>query len=162
MQELVVGDPVSGLIEATSGDNSTAQLTGWPPISADEWKLHQPRSFHDDGLELIGDDLATLPAISSENCGRAHPPNVGYARLHGRKVPKHFDQPPAEKNGRGRYPEPRNSPERRLLERFYKKNAEKRPAALAGAAARHRTPLFKAPPTLSFHTVKSGFLAFRR
>lgn len=65
MQELVVGDPVSGLIEATSGDNLTAQLTGWEPISAAEWKLRHPRSFHEDGFEPNGDALEALPAISS-------------------------------------------------------------------------------------------------
>ena len=154
MQEHVVGDPVSGLIEATSGDNLTAQLTGWPPISAGEWKLRHPRSFHEDGIDTNGDALAALPAISSENSGHARPPNVGYARLHGRKVRKYFAQPPAEKNGRGRSPEPRNSHERGVRERFYKKQADKRAAA---SAARHRPPLFKAPPRLSFHTVRVGF-----
>ena len=93
METIVVGDPVSGLVEATSGTLLTAQLTGWGKISAAEWKLTHPRSFPDDGFELNGDALATLPAIAATSFGHTHPPNVGYARLHGHKVPKYFDQP---------------------------------------------------------------------
>ena len=150
MQELVVGGPASGLIDDTYGDNLTAKLTGWAPISAAGWKLRHPRSFQEDGVELNGDALASPPAISSGNFGNAHPPNVGYARLRGRKVPKYFDQPVGhEKDGRGRgsSPAPRNSPERRLRGRFYKKQDVKLDADLSDAAARHRPLLLD---TVSF------------
>ena len=93
METIVIGDPISGLVEATSGTLLTAQLTGWNKISAAEWKLMHPRSFPEDGFDLNGDALATLPAIAATSFGHTHPPNVGYARLHGHKVPKYFDQP---------------------------------------------------------------------
>ena len=158
MQELVVGDPVSGLIEATSGDNLTAQLTGWEPISAAEWKLRHPRSFHEGGFELIGDALASLPAISSGHFGHTRPPNVGYSRTRGRQAPKYFDQPVGPvKDGRGRGSSqaPRNSPERRIRGRFYKKQAGKLDAALSAAASRRRHPMFKAPPFLLVSALRS-------
>ena len=172
METLVIGGggPVSGLIEATSGSLLTAQLTGWNKLSAAEWKLTQPRSFPDDcdrfsnvcepiqgdGFGLNGDSLATLPAISAENFGQAHPPNVGYARTHGRKVPKYFGQSIGPgKDGRERLSSsaPRTSPERRLRERFYRKQAEKLDDNLAVQAARQ--PRVKAPPaSFGFHTPK--------
>ena len=97
METIVIGDPVTGLVEDTSGSLLTAQLTGWGKTTAEEWNLLRPRSFLGDGpyggLELNGDALATLPAIEAENFGHAHPPNVGYDRLRGRKAPKYFDQP---------------------------------------------------------------------
>ena len=97
METISIGDPITGIVEATSGGLFTAQLSGWKKISAAEWKLLSRRSFLDDGqyggLELNHDALTTLPAISSENFGHTHPPNVGYARMRGRKVPKYFDQP---------------------------------------------------------------------
>ena len=97
METIVIGDPATGLVEATSGTLLTAPLTGCGETAVEEWKLSRPRSPLGDGpyggLELNGDSLATIPAISADNFGHAHPPNVGYARLHGRNVPKYFDQP---------------------------------------------------------------------
>ena len=164
METLVVGDPVAGLIEATSGSLLTAQLSGWDKTTAAEWKLLPPRSFLDDGpyggLELNGDALATLPAIAAENFGHTHAPNVGYARLHGHKVPKYFDQPvgPDDARERASSSAARTSPERRLRERFYRKQAEKRATALAAQKAANRPIRTKAPPAISgFHNSYFGF-----
>ena len=85
--------------------------------------------------------------------------------MRGHKAPKYFDQPVGpEKAGRGRGSSaaPRNSPERRLRGRRYKKQAEKRDAALSAAAARHRHPMFKAPPTLLLSTLRSVDFVLRR
>ena len=150
-QVVTVGDPVSGIIEATSGSLMTAKMTGWAPVTAAEWKLRQTRSFHEDGFELNGDALATLPAIAADNFGYMHHPNVPYARTHGHKEPKYFDTPaPPAERGRnsGSSPAPRNSPERRLRERFYKKQAGKKAAPLASSADKQGRPArMKAPPT---------------
>ena len=67
--------------------------------------------------------------------------------MHGRKVPKYFDQPIGpEKDGRGRmsFSAPRTSPGRLLRGRFYRKQAEKRAANFAVQAALQ--PRAKAPP----------------
>ena len=39
METFVIGDPVTGLIEATSVSLSTAQLTGWGKTTADEGRF---------------------------------------------------------------------------------------------------------------------------
>ena len=147
LEAISVGDPVAGFIEATSDENNTAQLTGWPPISAAEWKLRQTRSFPGDGFEVNGDALAVLPAVASGRFGHTPPPNVSYARLHGHKVPKYFDMPIGpDPDAQGRQREPRNSPERRMRDRFHRKQAERRAASLSASAPASRQPRWGAPP----------------
>ena len=137
-QVISVGRPVSGFLEAARGDKNTAQLTGRPPISASGWKLRHPRPFPGDVIDVNGGAL--LPDVASGGYGHTHPPNVPFARLRGHKVPKYFDMPigPDPAN-LGRQREHRNSPERRLLERFRRKQAGKRAAA-------YRHPRRRAPP----------------
>ena len=42
METISTGDPVTGVMEATSGNLQTAQLSGWGGISVAEWKLLPP------------------------------------------------------------------------------------------------------------------------
>ena len=58
---------------------------------------------------------------------------------------------PADTRERASSSAPRTSPGRRLRERFYRKQAEKRAAALAAQQA-SRGPRVKAPPAISVPT----------
>ena len=71
------------MIEATHGVHLAAQLSGWGPVSAAEWKLRSPRTFFNDGFEINGDSLAVSPALP-----KGIPPNTTFPtrRMLGRMV----------------------------------------------------------------------------
>ena len=154
------GDPITGVIEATSGSYLAAQLSGWKPVTASEWKLCPPRAFSENGFELNGDAVASLPALAKEHLGHTHAPNVPFARTYGFFEPKclvpYVKEPliaaartrtRSDGPRRGRSSSPKNSPGRRLRERYYPKIASGKAELLASAAQASRHPeRMKAPP----------------
>ena len=138
---LTVGDPIAGLIEASSSDHAAAQLLERTPISAAEWKLSPPRTVIGHGFELNGDAIGTPPDLAKGDFGHFHLPNAPSARLYGFWDPKYLDpyvkEPAAAAASRARSERPRdrpsspkNSPERRMRERYYARVAAKKDAAL--------------------------------
>ena len=157
---LTVGDPISGVIEASSSDHGAAQLSGWQPISDAEWKLRSPRTFIEGGFELNGDSIAALPALAVGNFAHFHVPHVPFARMYGFWEPKYLDpyvkapemaalRSRSAVRERARTSTPKNSPGRRLRGRYYAKIAQKKDDPLAAAAAAQPNPKparRKAPP----------------
>ena len=151
-----MGDPISGSVEATNGEHQKAQLTGWAPISAEGWELRHPLSFPAEGFRLNGDSLDVLPDLANGNFAHYRLPTVQHARLHGPRGPKYCATPTdpsavpaAERSlvGRGRSPAPRNSPERRMRERYYAKLDSEKAAHLEDAAKQNKPDVrIKAPP----------------
>ena len=149
------GGPISGIPEATNGARQTAQLTGWGPVSAAEWKLRSPSTFIDDGFELDGDALAFLPSVAKDNFAHFHLPNAAYARMSGSLAPKYMTYPagppaPSDAKGgrmRGRSATPRNSAGRRMRDRNYAKADGKKSSMLS---AQEKPARVKAPPTRLF------------
>ena len=165
---LPVREPIPGIIEATSGNYTTAQLTGWKPVAAAEWKLRSPRTFPDGVFELNGDAIAAPPALANDPFGHIHVPNVPFARLYGCFDPKYIDpyvKEPAVTAARTRLrsdgphralsSSPKNPPERRLSGRYCAKIAAKKAELLAAASkaspSAMQKPRTKAPPTCFVH-----------
>ena len=154
---LTVGDPVTGLIEASRSDRDTARLSVWEPIPAVEWELRPPRTFPEDGFELNGDAIAALPALAKDNFAHFRAPNVPFARMYGFWGPKYlgpYFMAPAVAamrsrsagRDRARSSTPKNSLGLRLRERYYAKIAKKKADLLAETAKTHRAPRVKAHP----------------
>ena len=154
---LAVGGPISGLIEATRGDHLDELLSAWCPVSAAEWKLRSLRTFPDSGIELNGDAVASLPALTRTNFPNYHLPNVPYARLYGPRKPKYFEpfsnDPDAKATAsrvRCRSSSPKNPPGRRMRDRFYAMQALQASQNIAAAASLTNTAgRAKAPPACS-------------
>ena len=172
---LSVGDPIAGVIEASSGDHDTAQLSGWHPFRLMSGSCAPPRTFPDEGFELNGDSIAALPALAKDNFAHFKLPHVPFDRLYGFWEPKYLDpfsKAPLLAGRRSRSADrdmarpssPRNSPERRLRERYYAKVAQKKADNLDAAAKCARAPApappsFEAPPNF-FVPISLGVFAF--
>ena len=128
---IFVGDPASGLLEATSGEHLTAQLTGWWPVGASEWRLRHPQSFHENGFELNGDAIAVPPKLFKTHVLHHRLLTPPYDRLSCHRLLRYMDpfvapeagpaarDVPACSRPRGRPLPPNTSPERRMRDRFY-------------------------------------------